>query len=128
MADLSLATVEEVMVESRHESSVGNFPDALQILSAIDGPSSSTYAVRTEICRLRIILGDHKSIALSGPPTIPIDRQESETFNDLLDIQLRLSRISTCGDIAQSLQPAKSLFEKYGQDMVSEELQSSVVS
>ncbi|KAL5314476.1 hypothetical protein ACEPPN_017116 [Leptodophora sp. 'Broadleaf-Isolate-01'] len=127
MATLTLAAVEEVIADSRRESSVGNFPEALLTLRALDGASSSAYLVRKEVCRLRIILGDHKSITLTPSATLPIDQQESETYNDLLCIQLHLSRISGGGDIAQSLQSAKSLFQRYEKDVTSEELESTVL-
>ena len=128
MAALSLTTVEVAIAESRRESSVGNFPDALRVLTAIDETSSSVQALRGEIFRLRIVLGDHKAITLPSTITPPIAQQGNELYNELLFIQIELSRVSTSGELAQSLQSATSLFQKYKNLLESKNLDSGVVS
>ncbi|KAF4627856.1 hypothetical protein G7Y89_g10298 [Cudoniella acicularis] len=109
MAASSSMAAGAAIAESRRESSVENFPDALRILTVIHETSSS---VRAEIFRIRIILGDHKPIAFTSTVTPPV-AQGDEPYNELLFIQTELSRVSANGELAQSLQSATSLFQKY---------------
>jgi hypothetical protein len=128
MAASSLIGAEAATAESRRESSVGNFPDALRILTTLDATSSSAHAVRGELLRICIILGDHKQIAVTSTVNPLVTQQGHELYNDLFTIQIGLSRISTDGELAQSLQSATSLFQKHKNMLESENSDGVVVS
>lgn len=120
MAAFSSMEAEDVIGESRRESSVGNFPDALHILTAADEASSSLPAIRAEMGRICIILGDHQRALLASTVNPGITQRGNGMYNDLLFIQCQLSRISTDGELGQSLRLATSLFQKWKQILESE--------
>jgi hypothetical protein len=128
MAASSLTAVEVGIAKSRRESSVGNYTDALHTLTAIKEKSNSVNAVHGEIIRIHIILGDHETIALSPMVAPAVTKQRIDPYDELLFIQIELSRVSTSGELTHSLQSATSLFQKYRNVLDSEGSHEGVVS
>lgn len=119
---------EDIIRGSRRESSVGEFPRALRILIAADEATSSVPTIRAEICRICIILGDHQKVLLASTVTPCITQRDNGIHDDLLFIQCALSRISTDGELGQSLQLATLLFQKHGHVLETESSDDSGVS
>jgi hypothetical protein len=118
------------ITESRSQSSVGKFRDALNTLAKAhsDYPCrGAKYALQTEISRIHLILGDHKSISLSAH-TADSPGQKNDPYQELASIQSELNRISTSLELAGPLQSAALLFQKYLPVLDSEHGNECVVS
>ena|SRR2546423_4845430 len=125
-----LNVVQAAIAESRRQSSIGKFDVALNTLAKVrsDEPChGAEYALRTEISRIHLILGDHKSLSLSTHTTDSRE-QGSDPYQELMFIQTELNRISTSLELAGPLQSAASLFQKYLPVLDSEHGNECVVS
>jgi len=122
--------VRAAIAESRRQSSVGKFDSALKTLAKArsDGLChGAEYALQTEISRIHLILGDHKSLSLSTHTTDSCE-QGSDPYQELMLIQSELNRISISLELAGPLQSAASLFQKYLPVLDSEHGNECVVS
>lgn len=103
------------ITESRRESNVNKFDDALNILAKAcsDEPcDGDECALQTEISRIHLILGDHKSVALLTDTT-DSPEQMSDPHQELRSVQSEFNRVSTSLELAGPLQCAALLFQKY---------------
>jgi hypothetical protein len=122
--------VQAAITESRHQSSIGKFGDALNSLARVrsDEPChGAEHALQAEISRIHLILGDHKSLSLSAHTT-GSPEQGSDPYQELRFIQGELNRVSTSLELAGPLQSAASLFQKYRPILDSEHRNECVVS
>lgn len=126
MDESSLTRVEAALATSRRESSAGNFTTALELLTVVPENATSTQETLCEIFRLRLILGDHRSISLTSVSTTATEHIEQ--YDELLSVQVALSRVSTAGELSESLEIATPLFCKYKNSLESEDTDYVIVS
>ena len=122
--------VQAAITESRYQSSIGKFDDALNSLAKVrsDEPChGSEHALQAEISRIHLILGDHKLPPLSTHAT-GSPEQGSDPYQELRFIQSELNRVSTSLELAGPLQSAASLFQKYRPLLDSERRNECIVS
>ena len=122
--------VQAAITESRHQSSISKFGDALNSLAKVrsDEPCHGVeHALQAEISRIYLILGDHKSLSLSTHTT-GSPEQGSDPYQELRFIQSELNRVSTSLELAGPLQSAVLLFQKYRPVLDSEHRNECVVS
>lgn len=104
--------IEPAIAQSRLQSQVGNFTDALDILvkaRSLDHAEDMDSQFQAEINRISLIRGHHKSL-----PVFPQNIQPGrDTCTDLMSIQTALSLVSSNLDLTHSLESASSLFKLY---------------
>ena len=122
-----MTVVEAALAASRRESSAGNFTTALELLTVVPENATSAQELLCEIFRLRLILGDHRSINLTSVSTTATERAP-EKYDELLSVQVALSRVSTAGELSESLEIAAPLFHKYKSSLESEDTDCVIVS
>ena len=130
MAAALSSVVQAAISESRHQSSIDKFDDALNCLAKVRSDESchdAEHALEAEISRIHLILGDHKSLSLSTHTT-GSPEQGSDPYQELRFIQSELNCVSTSLELAGPLQSAASLFQKYRPVLDSEHRDECVVS
>jgi hypothetical protein len=123
-------TTRAAIADSRRLAAIGKFKAALDTLTQAQlntSDKSSGYAVQSEICRIRLILGDLVSLSFS-PDIADETQQRLNVSHELMSIQIELGKISTRLELDGPLRFATSLFQKYNASLGLEDADESVVS